>query len=160
MRSPAIANIINFVRALDPRDPEHDMLDTLRRQIDLVRRHNLPATWPIQYDVLIDERYMRALREGLDNRREQVCGRGARRCYHGCRAPGSAGVTNGVVSGAAFVVVHHRLEPRVTGGGEREGRRTRSGADDKTRHVMPVQRVDQHLRLRQVGIGRVHRRPP
>lgn len=61
-------NIINFIRGVEPRLPI-DLLDTLKREIELVNQYELPATWLIQYDALIDPQFTAVLKE-LDNRHE------------------------------------------------------------------------------------------
>ncbi|QNK56346.1 hypothetical protein [Paenibacillus sp. PAMC21692] len=61
-------NIINFVRGVEPRLPI-DLLDTLKREIALVNQYELPATWLIQYDALIDPQFTDVLKE-LDDRHE------------------------------------------------------------------------------------------
>ena len=62
-------NMINFIRAVEPRLPM-DLLGTLQEEIALVRRHRLPATWLIQYDALVDPQYVRLLKEALDETQE------------------------------------------------------------------------------------------
>ncbi len=69
MQKPAIINIINFIRAVEPRDPELDLVEPIVNQIRLVREHGLAATWLLQYDALIDERFVEPLRD-LDERQE------------------------------------------------------------------------------------------
>ncbi len=62
--SPRIVNIINFIRAVEPREPV-DLLRPVREQIRLVREHNLPATFLLQYDALVDERFVSLLKSEL-----------------------------------------------------------------------------------------------
>lgn len=54
---PNIVNIINFVRAVEPRDASIDLLLPVRKQMELALRHGLPVTWLVQYDTLCDERF-------------------------------------------------------------------------------------------------------
>lgn len=61
---PAIVNIINFIRACEPRNPAFDLLLPVQRQMELARRHRLPTTWMLQYDALLDERFYGLLRDG------------------------------------------------------------------------------------------------
>lgn len=61
-------NIINFIRGVEPRLPI-DLLDTLKREIELVNQYELPATWLIQYDALINPEFTDVLKE-LDDRHE------------------------------------------------------------------------------------------
>lgn len=41
------------------------MFDCTRRQIELLKRYQLPATWALQYDALIQPRYQKLLKEQL-----------------------------------------------------------------------------------------------
>lgn len=64
---PRIVNIYNFIRNSDfrLRDSENLMFDCTRRQIELLKKYNLPATWALQYDALMNPRYPRLLKEQL-----------------------------------------------------------------------------------------------
>jgi hypothetical protein len=55
MKTPAIVNIVNFIRACEPR-LEMDLVLPVVRQLELGKRLGLPTTWLLQYDALIDER--------------------------------------------------------------------------------------------------------
>ena len=57
-------NFIFFQRHVDPRIPEYDPFDTFAGQVEFVKRHNIPATFLLQYDVLCDDRYIRLLKNG------------------------------------------------------------------------------------------------
>jgi len=46
-------NVVNFIRLVESRFPM-DMLQPVREQMALVRRHSLPATWLLQFDALVD----------------------------------------------------------------------------------------------------------
>jgi len=65
--SPRIVNIYNFIRNSDFRltSSEEVLFDCTRRQIDLLKSVNLPATWALQYDALIQPRYQELLKERL-----------------------------------------------------------------------------------------------
>lgn len=63
-RTRGVVNIINFIRAVEPREPT-DLLEPVARQIDLIRKHNLPATFLLQYDALIDGRFVDLLKREL-----------------------------------------------------------------------------------------------
>ena len=67
-RAPRVFNIINFVRQTDYRVPEAERLlfETTREQIKLVNKYELPATFLLQYDALIDPRYQTLLKESLN----------------------------------------------------------------------------------------------
>ena len=61
---PKIVNIINFIRLLEPRDPEitEDVLyQTVVKQIEIMRKYDLGGTFLLQYDALIDPRYQQLL---------------------------------------------------------------------------------------------------
>ena len=60
MQGPAIVNIVNFIRAVEPR-VAIDLLEPVEHQVELVRHHRFPATWLLQYDALIDDRFTRLL---------------------------------------------------------------------------------------------------
>lgn len=64
---PRIVNIYNFIRNSDFRlkDSEKILFDCTKRQIELLKKYNLPATWALQYDALINLRYPRLLKERL-----------------------------------------------------------------------------------------------
>lgn len=56
-----IVNIINFIRAVEPRCTV-DLVEPVRRQIELVNCHGLPATWLLQYDALVQGPFVDLLR--------------------------------------------------------------------------------------------------
>jgi hypothetical protein len=64
---PRIVNIYNFIRNSDFRlaNSEELMFDCTRHQIELLKRLDLPATWALQYDALINPRYQKLLKEQL-----------------------------------------------------------------------------------------------
>ncbi|MCE5258354.1 MAG: hypothetical protein LLG44_04745 [Chloroflexi bacterium] len=70
MSEQGIINIINFIRACEPRDLNLDLVEPVARQIELVQAHHLAATWLLQYDALTDERFVALLKERLDERQE------------------------------------------------------------------------------------------
>lgn len=53
MQKKQILNIINFVRAVEPRVPERDMLLPIKEQIRLMKENNLKGTFLLQYDALV-----------------------------------------------------------------------------------------------------------
>jgi len=67
--SPNRVNIINFIRGFEPREPI-DLVEPVREQLALVRKHGLPATWLLQYDALIDPRFTDLLRREADASQE------------------------------------------------------------------------------------------
>jgi hypothetical protein len=60
-RARRIVNIINFIRAVEPREPAPDLVEPVVNQVRLVREHGLPATFLLQYDALREERFVRVL---------------------------------------------------------------------------------------------------
>jgi hypothetical protein len=71
-REPRIVNIYNFVRNSDYRVPnsEEVLYEATRQEIELVQQANLPATWALQYDALINPRYQKLFKERLTDRQE------------------------------------------------------------------------------------------
>jgi len=61
-----ILNVINFVRSVDPRDPKLDLYEPVKRQLALAKEYNLPVTFLLQYDVMLEERYVRLLKDTLN----------------------------------------------------------------------------------------------
>ncbi len=50
-----IINIVNFIRGAEPRNRKRDLAEPVRRQIELMKKHNLPGTFLVQYDAMIRE---------------------------------------------------------------------------------------------------------
>ena len=66
--SPRIVNIINFIRLLEPRDAaitEDVLFETVHQQIHQLNDYNLPATFLLQYDALINRKYQDLLKSEL-----------------------------------------------------------------------------------------------
>ena len=64
-----IVNVYNFVRELEPRNPAITpavLLETISQQINVLKKHHLPATFALQYDALIDLRYQQLFKCELD----------------------------------------------------------------------------------------------
>ena len=56
-----IVNIVNFIRAVEPR--RHvDLLKPVLRQIELLKKYNLPGTFLLQYDALLEPRFTEPVR--------------------------------------------------------------------------------------------------
>ena len=64
---PRIVNIINFIRQTDYRveDADRKLYETVCRQVELVNRYNLPATFLLEYDALINPLYQDLLKTKL-----------------------------------------------------------------------------------------------
>lgn len=56
MKKRQIANIVNFVRACEPRAPL-DLAEPVICQLELMKKHSLPGTFLLQYDALIDPKF-------------------------------------------------------------------------------------------------------
>lgn len=63
-----IINIINFVRACEPRSEDDSFLfDTTKEELELCKKYNFPSTLLLQYDALIDKRYIELIDNYKDN---------------------------------------------------------------------------------------------
>lgn len=58
-----IVNIINFIRASDPRAPERDMVYPVKRQLELCKQYDFRATFLLQYDALLLDTYRDLLKD-------------------------------------------------------------------------------------------------
>lgn len=61
---PKIVNIVNFIRLLEPRDPnitEEVLYRTVVKQVAIMKQYHLPGTFLLQYDALMDKRYQQLL---------------------------------------------------------------------------------------------------
>ena len=56
-----IVNIVNFIRACEPRSAV-DLLEPVTNQIALLEKYGLPGTFLLQYDALLEERFAAPLR--------------------------------------------------------------------------------------------------
>ena len=70
MKKRQIVNIVNFIRAVEPRLPM-DLETPVKEQISLLKKHNLKATFLLQYDALIMPFYQNILRE-LDTNQFEI----------------------------------------------------------------------------------------
>jgi hypothetical protein len=62
---PKIVNIVNFIRLLEPRDPkitEDVLYQTVVKQVEIMKKYDLPGTFLLQYDALMDIRYQKLLK--------------------------------------------------------------------------------------------------
>lgn len=62
---PNIVNLLFFVRSSDRRDPSIDLLDTFIRQLELVKAYGFKASFLLQYDALMDDAFLEAVRQRL-----------------------------------------------------------------------------------------------
>ena len=70
--APRIINIINFIRQTDYREENADSLwyETVCEQVKLVNKYDLPATFLLQYDALINPLYQDLLKSKLNDHSE------------------------------------------------------------------------------------------
>ncbi len=61
MKGKQIINIVNFIRAVEPR-VQMDLVEPVREQIRLMKEHGLRGTFLLQYDALIDPAYIDLLK--------------------------------------------------------------------------------------------------
>ena len=62
-----IVNIINFVRACEPRSADDSFLfETTKEELKLCRQYNFPSTLLLQYDALIKDKYVSLARDYSD----------------------------------------------------------------------------------------------
>ena len=63
-----ILNIVNFVRACEPRSEDDSFLfTTTKKELELCRQYSFPSTVLLQYDALIDPKYISLLKDFKDN---------------------------------------------------------------------------------------------
>ncbi len=62
MKKRQIINIVNFIRAVEPRE-KVDLMKPVTEQIRLMKKHNLRGTFLLQYDALIMPEYSELLKE-------------------------------------------------------------------------------------------------
>lgn len=58
-----VINVLQFVRGCEPRDPKIDLYEPMRRHIGLLRKYGFCGTFLLQYDALIDPRFVALARE-------------------------------------------------------------------------------------------------
>ncbi|MGM9758601.1 MAG: hypothetical protein ACI30I_00620 [Parabacteroides sp.] len=71
-KAPRLVNIVNFIRQTDYRvtDADRLMYETVCEQLKLVNRYQLPATFLLQYDALINPDYPALLKKELNEKGE------------------------------------------------------------------------------------------
>ncbi|MDR3232556.1 MAG: hypothetical protein LBT46_02625 [Planctomycetaceae bacterium] len=66
---PRVVNIINFIRQIEPRNhtdfPDEYLYQTVVEQVKLLKQHQLPGTFLLQYDALINPKYIALLKDEL-----------------------------------------------------------------------------------------------
>jgi hypothetical protein len=66
--APRIVNIINFIRQMEPRDKEiteEVLYETVVEQVKQLQQYQLPGTFLLQYDALLNPKYQELLKNGL-----------------------------------------------------------------------------------------------
>jgi hypothetical protein len=59
--APRCVNIMNFIRAEEPREPM-DLMTPVREQMARIKAHKFPATWLLQYDALVEGPFVEFLK--------------------------------------------------------------------------------------------------
>lgn len=68
MNMKNIVNIINFVRKCEPRSENDSFLyTTTKEELELCRKYSFPSTVLLQYDALIDEKYIKLIDQYSEN---------------------------------------------------------------------------------------------
>ncbi|MEI8282912.1 MAG: hypothetical protein WCG75_10940, partial [Armatimonadota bacterium] len=57
-------NIVNFIRAIEPRF-QTDLLLPVQKQMEIIKGHNFPATWLLQFDALVSGPFVKYLKENM-----------------------------------------------------------------------------------------------
>jgi hypothetical protein len=68
--APRIVNIVNFIRQLEPRTDDPDMMrdelyETVVEQVKQLKQYGLPGTFLLQYDALLNPKYQELLKTEL-----------------------------------------------------------------------------------------------
>ena len=68
MKKNTVINIYNFIRRSheEPSRFIQDDFDTIKNQIEILKQYNLPSTYALKHDALIDENYQQLLKEYVD----------------------------------------------------------------------------------------------
>lgn len=59
-----VINIMNFIRAEEPRE-SMDLIEPVRGQMALIKAHQFPATWLLQYDALVEGPFVAFLKSEM-----------------------------------------------------------------------------------------------
>lgn len=63
-RTVRAINIMNFIRAEEPRE-KMDLFQPVKEQMALIKAHNFPATWLLQYDSLVEGPFVEFLKKEM-----------------------------------------------------------------------------------------------
>jgi len=69
MNNSNIVNIVNFIRAVEPRC-EVDLFEPIREQMAMAKQYDLPTTWLLQYDALTQGPYVEYLKREMPSSHE------------------------------------------------------------------------------------------
>ncbi|MGL4738912.1 MAG: FN3 associated domain-containing protein [Cellulosilyticaceae bacterium] len=72
MKRQGLVNIYHFIRKSTYEDGifTQEDFDTLKSEMDLLKQHQLPATYALKYDALMDERYTALIKSMIDEKDE------------------------------------------------------------------------------------------
>ena len=62
-------NIVNFIRAIEPRF-KTDLLLPVQKQMEIIKRVHLPATWLLQFDALVSGPFVQYLKDNMPKNHE------------------------------------------------------------------------------------------
>ena len=65
-----IVTIMNFIRGVEPRNPNLDLLEPVKRQMELNEKYGFDNTFLLQYDALINPTFSELFTKAPDSRRE------------------------------------------------------------------------------------------
>ena len=65
-----IVTIKNFIRGVEPRNPNLDQLEPVKRQMELNEKYGFDNTFLLQYDALINPAFSELFTKAPDSRRE------------------------------------------------------------------------------------------
>lgn len=65
-----IVTIMNFIRGVEPRNPNLDLLEPVKRQMELNEKYGFDNTFLLQYDALINPAFSELFTKAPDSRRE------------------------------------------------------------------------------------------
>ncbi len=72
MKTKKVINIINFIRAEDPRVEQQMLYDTFKNQIELCREYPMPYTFLMQYDAIARPEYVKLLKDNEDDKNMEI----------------------------------------------------------------------------------------
>ncbi len=64
MKDSNVINIVNFIRACEPRLPM-DLFQPVKDEMEMAKEWNLPVTWLIQYDALVEGPFVEYLKQEM-----------------------------------------------------------------------------------------------